>query len=109
MTERKDSTECLLWADGPPELLTQNERKKMNDFLSFRYMITPSILKILCVLGMVVAFIAGIAMMIMADPISGIGVTILGPIVVRMYGEIMIVLFEIHGELKKMNDNGGNG
>ena len=27
---------------------------------------------------------------------------------VRMYGEIMIVFFEIHSELKKMNDNGNS-
>tara|TARA_B100000029_G_scaffold182304_1_gene179929 strand:- start:1920 stop:2162 length:243 start_codon:yes stop_codon:yes gene_type:complete len=80
----------------------------MNDFLSFRTMITPGILKILCALGMVVAFIAGIVM-VMQEPISGIVTIILGPIAVRIYGEIMIVLFEIHGELKRMNDSGGNG
>jgi len=57
---------------------------------------------------MVVAFIAGIVM-VMQEPISGIGLIILGPIAVRIYGEIMIVLFEIHGELKRMNDSGGNG
>ena len=71
-------------------------------------MITPGILKILCALGMVVAFIAGIVM-VMQEPISGIVTIILGPIAVRIYGEIMIVLFEIHGELKRMNDSGGNG
>ena len=79
----------------------------MNDFLSFRTMITPGILKVLCILGMIVAVIGGIVMCL-AEPITGIATIILGPIVVRMYGEIMIVFFEIHSELKKMNDNGNS-
>ena len=85
----------------------QTKGIKMNDFLSFRTMITPGILKVLCILGMIVAVIGGIVMCL-AEPITGIATIILGPIVVRMYGEIMIVFFEIHSELKKMNDNGNS-
>lgn len=77
----------------------------MNDFLSFRTMITPAIMKILCYIGMVGTFIAGI-MMVTVDPISGIGLIILGPLVVRMYTELMLVIFEIHAELKRINGGG---
>ena len=76
----------------------------MNDFLSFKYMITPGVLKIVCYIGMVVAFIGGIVT-IMADPISGIIVTLLGPIAVRISTELTLVIFEIHGELKRINNN----
>ena len=77
----------------------------MKEFLSFRYMITPNLIKIICYIGMVVAFIAGIVICMTADPISGIGLIILGPIVVRMYSELMLIVFEIHGELKRINNN----
>ena len=77
----------------------------MKEFLSFRYMITPDLIKIICYIGMVVAFIAGIGMCIMADPLSGIGLIILGPLAVRMYSELMLIAFEIHGELKRINNN----
>ncbi|MBC8244279.1 MAG: DUF4282 domain-containing protein [Verrucomicrobia bacterium] len=77
----------------------------MSDFLSFRTMITPGIMKILCYIGMVVAFIAGIVM-VMTEPITGIGLMILGPLVVRMYAELMLVIFEIHAELKRINGGG---
>ena len=76
----------------------------MKEFLSFRYMITPDLIKIICYIGMVVAFIAGIGMM-MVEPLSGIGLMILGPIAVRMYSELMLIAFEIHGELKRINNN----
>ena len=80
----------------------------MSDFLSFRTMITPGIMKVLCYLGMIICVVVGGAMAAGVDPIGGIGILILGPIVVRIYSELMIVIFEIHGELKKMNDSGGS-
>ena len=80
----------------------------MSDFLSFRTMITPGIMKVFCYLGMIICVVVGGAMAAGVDPIGGIGIVILGPIVVRIYSELMIVIFEIHGELKKMNDSGGS-
>ena len=74
----------------------------MNDFLSFKYMITPGVLKILCYIGMVVAFVAGL-LGLAADIYVGIGTMILGPLAVRMYSELLLVVFEIHGELKRIN------
>jgi len=37
------------------------------------------------------------------EPISGIATIVLGPIAVRVYTELMLVLFEIHTEIKKLN------
>ena len=76
----------------------------MNDFLSFKYMITPGVLKILCYIGMVVAFVAGL-LGLAADIYVGIGTMILGPIAVRMYSELLLIVFEIHGELKRINNS----
>ena len=76
----------------------------MNDFLSFKYMITLGVLKIICYIGMVVAFVAGL-LGLAADIYVGIGTMILGPLAVRMYSELLLVVFEIHGELKRINNS----
>ena len=75
----------------------------MSDFLSYKYMITPGILKILSYIAMVGCVIAGI-FTAFVEPISGIGMIVLGPILARIYTELMLVIFEIHNELKKLND-----
>ena len=75
----------------------------MSDFLSYKYMMTPGILKILSYIAMVGCVIAGI-FTAFVEPISGIGMIVLGPIVARIYTELMLVIFEIHNELKKLND-----
>ena len=75
----------------------------MKEFLSYKYMITPGILKILSYIAMVGCVIAGI-FTAFVEPISGIGMIVLGPIVARIYTELMLVIFEIHNELKKLND-----
>ena len=66
-------------------------------------MITPGILKILSYVGMVVALIVGL-LGIMVDPVAGISTAVLGPIVIRIYAELMLVIFEINENLKKIAD-----
>ena len=66
-------------------------------------MITPGIIKILSYLGMVGAVIFGI-FALAAEPITGFGLIILGPVAVRIQAELILVMFEIHGELKKLNN-----
>ena len=74
----------------------------MKDFLNYKYMITPGILKILSYIAMVGCVIAGI-FTLSVDSVSGIGMIVLGPIVARIYTELMLVIFEIHSELKSLN------
>jgi len=75
----------------------------MKELLSYKTMITPGIIKILSYLGMVGAVIFG-ALAIAAEPITGVGLIILGPVAVRIQAELILVMFEIHGELKKLNN-----
>ena len=65
-------------------------------------MITPGVLKILSYVAMVGCIIAGI-FTLFVEPISGIGMIVLGPIVTRIYTELLLVMFEIHSELKTLN------
>ena len=76
----------------------------MKAFLNYEYMITPGVLKILSYIAAVVAVIIGLFTTFTADPITGIATTVLGPIVVRIYAELMLVIFEVHKELKKIAD-----
>ena len=75
----------------------------MKELLNYQYMITPGILKVLSYVAMVGCVIAGI-FTLFVEPISGIGMIVLGPIVARIYTELMLVMFEIHSELKKLNN-----
>ena len=75
----------------------------MKAFFNYEYMITPGILKILSYVAAVVVFIMGI-FALGADAITGISMIVLGPIVVRIYAELMLIVFEVHKELKKISE-----
>ena len=75
----------------------------MKDLFSYKTMITPGIIKILSYIGMVGAVIFGI-IALAAEPITGVGLIILGPVAVRIQAELILVMFEIHGELKQLNN-----
>ena len=74
----------------------------MKAFLNYEYMITPGVLKILSYIGMVLAIIAGLFTAFTADFFTGLGTAVLGPIIVRIYAELMLIVFELHKELKKI-------
>ena len=74
----------------------------MKAFLNYEYMITPGVVKILSYIAMVVVVIMGI-FALGADIVTAISMIVLGPIVVRIYSELLLVIFEIHKELKKTN------
>jgi hypothetical protein len=75
----------------------------MKEFLSYKTMITPGIVKVLSYIGMVIALVMGL-IGIAVEPLMGIGTAILGPVAVRIYAELMLVIFEINDNLKKLND-----
>tara|TARA_B100000287_G_scaffold292338_1_gene275632 strand:- start:3403 stop:3633 length:231 start_codon:yes stop_codon:yes gene_type:complete len=75
----------------------------MKQFINYETFITPGIVKVLSYIGMVVAFIIGL-LGIAVEPLTGIGTAILGPIAVRVYAEVMLIIFEIHTTLKKIAD-----
>ena len=74
----------------------------MKAFLNYEYMITPGILKIISYIGAVVAVIVGLFTVFTADLFGGLAILIGGPILCRVYAELLLVLFEIHKELKKI-------
>jgi hypothetical protein len=77
----------------------------MNEFLSFDTMITPLIIKIVFWIGVAGCVIGGIVMMIQGSFLTGLLVLVLGPICVRIYCEILIVIFRIHESLVEIKHN----
>ena len=80
----------------------------MKDFFNFQKMITPVIIKFLFWLGILGCIIAGILLIVMGSiwegldvelVFMGIGYIVLGPIVVRIYCELLIILFSINDTL----------
>jgi hypothetical protein len=85
----------------------------MKDFLAFRRMITPIIIQILFWVGVVACIVGGLFMMTVgaayygkgAGFLPGLAVLILGPLVVRVYCEILIVIFRINESLTDIRKN----
>jgi uncharacterized membrane protein len=82
----------------------------MKDLLNFKKMLTPIIIPILFWIGTIICIIAGIVFIVLgvtgySNPdngemvLLGIGYLVLGPIVIRVYCEFLIILFSINDTL----------
>ncbi len=84
----------------------------MRDFWAFRTMITPVIIEVIFWIGAIIAMVAGLIMFIYGisnyaagagDNIwKGVLLFVLGPVLVRIYCEIMIVFFRINETLTEI-------
>lgn len=74
----------------------------MGEFLRFRRMVTPVLIQLLFWLGVLTAIGGGVVLMITENVPVGLAVVLLGPIAVRVYAELLIVLFRIHSALQRM-------
>jgi hypothetical protein len=82
----------------------------MGDFLSFRKMITPAVIQIFFWLGVIVCVVAGLGildnseMLAATSPVSptltAVLVLVVGPLLVRIYCELLMVLFRIYESLR---------
>ncbi len=85
-----------------------SEQNFFTKLLSFDDMITPSIIKIIYYIGMVGAVLGGIGMVFQGGTSTFIGLVwiVFGPLIVRVYCELLIVMFKIYQCLKEMNERG---
>jgi len=83
----------------------------VNDFLAFRTMVTPVIIQIIFWIGVALCIIFGFATIFIgsqyggASPVMGFLIIILGPVVVRIYCEILIIFFRINETLTEIKHN----
>jgi hypothetical protein len=66
------------------------------DYLKFKKMITPVIIQVLFWLFAAVVVIMGLVALSMRQPIGGIVMIFIGPIVVRIWAEMTLVVFRIN-------------
>ena len=85
-----------------------------NDFLKFDKMITPVIIKIIFWIGLVVSVIIALGMIIsgLGSPwggglqvLTGLITLVLGPLMVRIYCELLIVIFKINDSLFEIKEH----
>ena len=87
----------------------------MGDFLNFKKMFTPIFIQVLFWVGIFVSVLTGFIMI--SDGISdngafmvfmGLGYLLLGPIIVRVYCEILVVVFSINDTLTNIKNGLAN-
>ena len=86
----------------------------MQEFLSFRRMITPVIIQILFWVGVVLCVLGGLISIIQGASahyggggavLGGLLTMLLGPVLVRVYCEILIIFFRINETLSDIRNN----
>jgi hypothetical protein len=78
----------------------------MQDLLGFEKMVTPIVIRILCFLGLLVVLISGVGALFSGGfrgILTGFAILIFGAIMVRVYSELLILLFRIHDNLVSIN------
>ncbi|AGU49609.1 DUF4282 domain-containing protein [Variovorax beijingensis] len=78
----------------------------MQDLLGFEKMVTPIVIRILYFLGLLVVLISGVSALFSGGfrgILTGIAILIFGAIMVRVYSELLILLFRIHDNLVSIN------
>jgi hypothetical protein len=80
----------------------------MNDFFAFRTMITPVIIQIIFWVWVALCIIIGLGAIFVGSrygnsgPLYGVLLIFLGPVVVRIYCEILIIFFRINETLTEI-------
>ena len=75
----------------------------MGDFLTFRRMVTPILIQVVYWIVTVVVIVGGLVVLVAApggtERALGLAVLVLGPLVVRVYAEVLLVVFRINDTL----------
>jgi hypothetical protein len=67
----------------------------VNEYLTFRRMITPVFIQVIFWIAAVLIVIVGLVALANGEP-GGILIILLGPLAARIYAEILIVIFRIN-------------
>jgi hypothetical protein len=73
------------------------------DFLMFRRMIIPILIRILFVVALVVCVIGFVVNLVESNIGAALGFLIVGPLVARIYSELIILLFVINDTLTELH------
>ncbi len=80
-----------------------NEGKPtLNDFLTFRAMLTPVLIQVVFWIGIAIIVFSALGAIVGGEPMGGLGILVIGPLVWRFYCEVIIVLFKINDGVQTM-------
>ncbi|OJF94701.1 DUF4282 domain-containing protein [Alkalibacterium sp. 20] len=70
-------------------------------FLNFDNMITPKIIQLIFYIALIISILIGLVMIFTGESVlGGLAIIILGPLLVRVNCELVIVIFKIHEALQ---------
>lgn len=73
--------------------------RRAHSFFKFDRMVTPKIIEVIFIIGLVVTVLAGLAVM-SESMMAGVLVILIGPLMIRINCELIIVIFKIHEALQ---------
>ncbi|HEX8494593.1 MAG TPA: DUF4282 domain-containing protein [Pyrinomonadaceae bacterium] len=95
---------------GPP-VGSYAQTSNMNDFLTFRRMITPAIIQIIFWIGVALSVLAGLFLIITAlsngvplGALLGLVYMVVGPLIIRIYCELLILFFRMNETLTQIKN-----
>jgi hypothetical protein len=104
----KGSARMVGWAMNKSIIIkyifNQKKESKMKEFITFEKMIAPIIIMIVFWIAVLVDVIFAFITMFTVSIWAGLAILIFGPLLLRVYFELMIVIFKIFGTLKEIRD-----
>ena len=75
----------------------------MNEYISFDKFVTPIIIQIVFWIGLAGIVLVSLTAIVQGQGAQGLVLLLIGPVIWRVYTEILLVLFKIYEELREMN------
>ncbi|WP_368646206.1 DUF4282 domain-containing protein [Alkalibacterium putridalgicola] len=83
--------------------MNYNVENQKDSFFNFDTMITPKIIQIIFYIGLAISVVSGLTTMFSGDSVFlGLAILVIGPLVIRVNCELVIVIFKIHEALQDM-------
>ena len=80
----------------------------LGDYLTFRRMIIPVLIQVMYWIVTVVVILGGLNYLILGDGAleraGGLAAIIIGPLIVRLWAEVVMVVFRINGTLTEIKE-----
>ena len=76
---------------------------QFQDLLGFDKMVTPTIIRALYFLGLIIVVVIALMVLFKGSFLAAIGILVGGAVAVRVYSELLILLFRIYENLVSIN------
>jgi hypothetical protein len=87
---------------------SRSQGETMGEYLKFDKMFAPLIIQVIFWVGVVIVVLSGLVQFFsfhLLAMITGLLTIVIGPLIVRLYCELIIVAFKIYETLREIRDN----